>query len=209
MDEKYYREVIDAVNRNEKEMWGESDADSNEGFEDFAKLWDILNDENAEVTPQTYFEAINLCTNSFFGSVQNPVPVWSNVLKHYQTAINENDSAFIQEFEKYLEESSDSIVEESNFYQFIHIAIEKGDLKMTRLIFNHTPIEAEDWDLLKQVYAEYPEMAVYYEIFGDLTYDWLPQNEPEFCNAIERLHHQFGSLPEMVKLHDYYLRFCR
>lgn len=208
MDENYYRKAIDAVNRNEKGMWGEYDADSNEGFEDFSRLWNILNDEEATISAKTYFEAINLCIYSFFGSIQNPVPVWSDVLRHYETALKNNDEAFVEELRKYLTDSYDSISDVSNFYRFIHLAIESDDLDMTKLIFNHTPVEAECWDLLGEMYAEHPQMAAYYEIFGDLTYDWLPEGDPEFRRAIELMYIHFGSMPDMEKLRDYHYRYC-
>lgn len=208
MDEKYYRDAINAVMRNEKGMWGQYDADSNEGFDDFAKLWEIVNDENAEVTPPTYFEAIDICQSSFFGTIQNPVPVWSNVLNHYKAALGNDDNEFIRELVKFLNQNYNSIQDSTNFYQFIHLAIESEDIDMVRLIFNHASIEVECWDLLREMYSQHPEMAAYYEIFGDLTYDWLPENETEFRDTIGILYTHFGSIPEMEKLREYYHRYC-
>lgn len=209
MNENYYRELINTVSRNDKGMWGKYDADSNEGFEDFAKLWNILNDEDADVSPKTYFEAIDLCMDSFFGTIQNPVPVWENVANHYESALRGGYSSFVNEFEKYLSQIENSILDLSNFYRLIHLAIESGDLHMTRLLFNHSQTIAECWDMLREMYEKYPEMAAYYEIFGDLTYDWLPEKDPEFRRAIERLYLSFGNLPDMEKLQDYHNRFCK
>ena len=69
MDDKYYRDLIDKVNQNEKAMWGGTDQ-PNDGYEDFNKLWGLLFDEEAILSPQTYFEAMGLCLNSFFGAIQ-------------------------------------------------------------------------------------------------------------------------------------------
>lgn len=206
MDEQYYRNAINAVTSNDKAMWGEYDSDSNEGFEDFARLWEIVNDEDADVSPRTYFEAIDLCLNSFFGTIQDTSPVWRNIMIHYGNAVKSStgNEDFIEEFEKFLEQNDTAIMEMETFYGLIHLAIESGNLNMATLIFNHNQMWVECWDNLDDIYTENPELAAYYEVLTDISNDFLPKKDESFRKTIRLLYSEFGHLPEMNKLNALY-----
>lgn len=204
MDENYYRKVIDKVNRNEKAMWGGTD-EPNDGYEDFNMLWGLLFDEDAKLSPQTYFEAIELCLNSFFGTMQDPDPIWRNIARHYEIALKgpiEKDG-FKVEFNNFLNQLTSSISDMEAFYVLMHLAIEDEDLDMATLLVNHSPIEIEDYDQLEEDYPNNPEWAAYIEGLTDISYDNLPDN-PTFEETIKRLYSAFGNLPDMEKLADLY-----
>lgn len=209
MDENYYRGLIEKVNRNEKAMWGGTD-EPNDGYEDFNKLWGLLFDEEATLSPQTYFEAIDLCFNSFFGTIQDHSHVWRNILKRYKEALNNGDvsDAFILEFKKFLDINKTITPDLLAFYDLMHVAIESGDIDMVKLVFDHTPIWSECWDGLKDLYVNYPEMAAYYEILTDISYDYLPDS-PIFKATIEKLYSKLGNLPNMEKLNALYQRYFK
>lgn len=200
MDENYYRELIDKVNLNEKRMWRRNEA-PNVGFDDFAKLWDIINDNEATVSPQTYFEAIDLCLTSFFGTIQDPAPIWRHVLKRYKHAIenNEDKENFKEALDLFLEQNRTQIPEMTIFYNMIHIAIEDEDLTTVLWLMGHDPICPECWDQIRNDYNNYPEWAAYFECFTDFNYDYLPDS-PIFRNTIDTIYSKFGDIPEYEKL---------
>ena len=207
MNENYYRELIDKINLNEKRMWGASE-DSDDGFDDFAKLWDIINDNEATVSPQTYFEAIDLCLTSFFGTIQDPAPIWRHVLKRYKHAIenNEDKENFKEALDIFLEQNRTPIPEMTIFYDVIHIAIEDKDLTTISLLMGHEPICPECWDQLEDDYKQNPEWAAYMECFTDVSYEILPDS-PIFKNTIDIIYSKFGNNPECEKLRNLHKQY--
>ena len=195
MDENYYRGLIDKVNRNEKAMWGGTD-EVNDGYEDFNNLWGILSDEDAEVTPKTYFEAMDLCLNSFFGTIQDHSHVWSNIATHYGRSLTDEamTTEFTKEFESFLTDIQSLVPEMTIFYDLMRNAVEDGNLRIATLLINHSPIELEDWDQLAEAYTDYPEWAAYMEGLTDISYDELPK-DPIFSETIKRLYSKFEDLP--------------
>ncbi len=208
MDENYYKQLIDRVNRNEKGMWGGSD-EPNDGYEEFNQLWGLLSDEEANLSPKTYFEAIDLCINSFFGTIQDQTPIWRNIATHYAQALNndEEKEIFTLEFENFLSQILSPIPEMELFYDLMHLAIEDENLKMAMLLVNHSPLEIEEYEQLKDDYRNYPEWAAYIEGLTDIAYDKLP-NDPIFKETIKILYSKFGNLPNMEKLENLYNRYC-
>lgn len=201
MDENYYRELIDRVNQNEKRMWGRSE-DSDEGFDDFSKLWDIINDNKAIVSPQIYFEAVDLCMTSFFGTIQDSAPIWNHILKNYRCALenNEDKETFICAFNEFLDKNYQlQIPEMSTFYELMHLAIEDENLNTILGLIAHNPINVECWDQLEDDYKNNPEWAAYYECFSDVNYEHLPDS-PIFKDTINTIYSKFGDIPEYDKL---------
>lgn len=205
MDENYYRGLIDRVNINENAMWGGTD-DPNYGYEDFNSMWGLLSDTEAKVSPKTYFEAIDLCINSFFGTIQDHSYVWRNVASYYNKGVEDKDSAFIKELESFLSDLQSSIPEMSVFYDLMHLAIEDGDFKIVNLLINHSPIEIEGYEQLEEDYRNYPEWAAYIEGSTDISYEPLP-HAPIFRETIKRLYSKFGHRPDMEKLGNLYDQF--
>lgn len=207
MDENYYKELIDSVNRNEKGMWGGSD-EPNDGYDDFNQLWGLLSDEEADLSPKTYFEAVDLCLNSFFGTIQDHDQVWRNILLHYGRALkNDNEKdAFNAEFENFLSQILSYIPDMTVFYDLMHLAIEDGNYPMVDQLLRHNPIEIGGYDQLEEDYSNYPEWAAYIEGLTDIAYDKLP-DDPIFKETIKRLHSKFGDLPNMEKLNNLYHNF--
>lgn len=207
MDENYYRKVIDKVNLNEKAMWGGTD-EPNDGYDDFNKLWGLLFDEEATLSPQTYFEAMDLCINSFFGTIQDQSYVWRNIANHYEQALKDESQklSFNRELESFLTDVQCSIPDMEIFYDLMHSAIKDGNLRIANILINHSPIEIGGWDQLEYDYKNYPEWAAYIEGLTDISYDNLPK-EPIFKETIEKLYSKFGNLPNMEKLNDLYQRY--
>ncbi len=208
MDENYYREVIDKVYRNEKAMWDGTD-EPNDGYEDFNRLWGLLFDEDAEISTETYFEAMELCINSFFGTIQDHAPVWSNIATHYAEALKNDDKGadFTQGLEKFLTDVQATIPEMETFYDLMRPTIENRNLRLANLLLNHSPIEIEGYDQLAEDYSNNPEWAAYIEGLTDISYDRLPDT-PIFTETIKRLHAAFGNMPDMDKLESLYQRYC-
>ena len=207
MDDKYYRDLIDKVLLNEKAMWGGTD-EPNDGYEDFNKLWGLLFDEEATLSPQTYFEAMELFFNSFFGTIQDHSYVWRDISKRYIESLNNNDTCdtFIVEFKKFLDQNKTIAPDLPASYDLIHVAIDSRDLDMVKMIFDHAPVWSESWDGLKDLYVNHPEMAAYYETLTDISYDYLPDS-PIFKETIKKLYSAFGNLPNMEKLDNLYHKY--
>ncbi|MDE6522658.1 MAG: hypothetical protein K2L17_07565 [Muribaculaceae bacterium] len=207
MDDKYYRDLIDKVNRNEKAMWGGTD-EPNDGYEDFNQLWGILGDEDVNVAPKTYFEAMELCINSFFGTIQDHSHVWRNIATHYAEALKDEaqKQSFNTELERFLNDVQSAVPDMEIYYDLMHSAIEDGNFRIANLLINHSPIEIEDWDQLEDDYQNYPEWAAYIEGLTDISYDHLP-DAPIFKETIKKLYSAFGNLPNMEKLNNLYHRY--
>lgn len=206
MDESYYRNLIDKVDYNHKRMWGRNEM-QNAGYDDFSMLWGLLWDEDANISPKTYFEAIDIFLYSFFGTIQDPNIVWRNVLKHYEQACKSDTEkeAFDSEFEKYLSQSLATIPDMSIVYDMMHLAIDNENLNLCQHITQHGPM-AECWDAIEEDYENYPEWAAYCECFTDISYDKLPDN-PIFKETIKTLYSKFGNSPNMEKLSTLYRRY--
>ena len=204
MDEKYYRDLMDKVLMNEKAMWGGTD-EPNDGYEDFNKLWGLLFDDEATISPQTYFEAMDLCINSFFGAIQDHSLVWRNIANHYEEALRDESerSAFNSELETFLTDVQSSVPDMEIFYDLMNSAIEDRNFKVANLLINHSPIEIEDWDQLEDAYRNNPEWAAYIEGLTDISYDILPK-DPKFKETVKKLYSAFGNLPNMEKLNSLY-----
>ena len=207
MDDKYYRDLIDKVNLNEKAMWGGTD-EPNDGYEDFNKLWGLLFDDEATISPQTYFEAMELFFNSFFGTIQDHSHVWRSIVHHYEEALKvENEkSAFNKELETFLSDTQDSIPDMVTYYDLMHLANEDGNFKVVQLLLNHSPIEIEDCDQLENDYSNNPEWAAYIEGLTDIAYDNLPKDQI-FKETIKKLYSAFGNLPNMEKVENLYHKY--
>lgn len=207
MDENYYRELIDRVELNDKRMWSRLE-DSDEGFDDFQMLWGILGDEDADVSAKTYFKAMDLCVTSFFGTIQDPAPIWRYVLKRYKHAIenNEDKENFKEALDLFLEQNRTQIPEMTIFYDLIHIAIEDEDLTTTSLLMGHEPIGTECWDQLADDYEKNPEWAAYMECFTDVNYDLLPDS-PIFKNTIDTIYSKFRDNPECEQLRNLHKQY--
>lgn len=205
MDENYYRSLIDKVRKNEERMWKRNES-SDEGFDDFAKLWDIINDNEAAVSPQTYFEAMDLCMNSFFGTTQDPKVVWDSIVSHYQQALDASDfEEFRDEFINFAE--SNSVNENpdcvTQFTQLMRMAIDARDTRMATAVTNC----AFNEDLWIND-NEYPEWSVWFAVFADKDFEAVPHC-PEAQEAINELYSKFSDNPEMerlIELHDKYFK---
>lgn len=210
MDEHYYRDLIKRVYRNEKAMWSGCD-EPNDGYDDFNMLWGLLFDEDARLSPATYFEAIEICLDSFFGSIQDRVPVWRNIASHYSRAMNSIDkkAAFQEEFTNFLRQTSSAVPDMEIFYDIMRVAVEEKDITNARLLTDvHSPILIEDFEQFEEASSNYPEWAAYTEGLTEFTADKLP-DDPAFDATIKRLHSSFGDLPGMQKLNNLYHRHPR
>lgn len=218
MDDKFYRDLIDRVstanhlyfkmlyNEYNKEDIQEPPAD---GFEDFSKLWNIINDQDLNVSDETYFNAVSKCLATFYGERQDPIPVWNNIVKRYKEAIQnpERIESFNKTFKDFLEKGDGGLIPTLDlFYELMHIAIGTKNLDMSSTILWLTPTEIQCWGQLEEVYENDPEWAAYLECLSDITYDRLP-NDPEFKETIKELYSAFGNLPNMEKLNNLYHRY--
>lgn len=205
MDENYYRSQIDKVKYNEERMWKRGEA-PNDGFEDFSQLWEIMNDNEATVSPHTYFEAMDLCINSFFGTIQDPMVVWDSIVSHYQQALKGSD---IEEFrDAFVNFSETNSVNEkleciAQFTKMMRMAIDARDTKMATAI----TVSAFSYDVWTNE-NEYPEWSVWYAVFLDKPFGEIPHTS-KVEEAINELYSKFGSNPEMDGLrflHDEYFK---
>lgn len=201
MDENYYRELIDKVTRNEEEMWGRSE-DSDEGFDDFEKLWDIMGDEEADISAETYFDAMDICLTSFFGSSKDHKVVWENIANHYKQALDDPDDeeefrdAFISFAETYIENEDPDCV--AQFSKIMHLAINAEDSEMANAVMN-CAFCPELWNSEE----EYPEWSVWFAVFSDKYFSEIPHTQ-KVTVAINELYSKLGNAPEMDRLRDLY-----
>lgn len=200
MDDIYYRELIDKVLFNEDglRVTGEK------GYEDFSRLWDIVNDEDLKVTDKTYFDALDLCIESFWGSIQNPYIVWKHISDRYMYVSHHSEQIdeFVCAFIEFLANNHVAIPLDI-FYELMHNAIEVGNLDVACGIISHSPIEIESWDQLENDYPSNPEWAAYIECLTDISFDHLP-DDPIFGETVKRLYSRFGHLENMGKLRGLY-----
>lgn len=200
MDENYYRSLIDKVKYNEERMWKRREA-PNDGFEDFSQLWEIMNDNEASVSPHTYFEVMDLCINSFFGTIQDPTIVWDSIVSHYQQALKDSDiekfrDAFVNFSEtNSVNEKPDCIAQ---FTKMMRIAIDAEDMRMATAI----TVSAFSYDVWTNE-NDYPQWSVWYAVFLDKPFGEVPHTS-KVEEAINELYSKFGSHPEMDRLRGLY-----
>jgi hypothetical protein len=204
MDENYYRSLIDKVRKNEEKMWRQNESPE-EGFDDFAKLWDIINDDEATVSSQTYFEAMEICMTSFFGTIQDPKIVWDNIVDHYQRILNGSDiGEFRDAFTNFAEIISRNQYPdcEDQFKKMMRMAIDTGDWGMATAI---TACAYNDYfyDDLWPRNNEYAEWNVWCAVFSDMPFESVPHC-PEAQEAINELYSKFGAHPEAHRLRELY-----
>lgn len=199
MDENYYRELIDKVNQNEEEMWDRSE-DSDEGFDDFKKLWGILSDEDADVSYYTFMDAGELCLTSFFGTTQDHKYVWDSIANHYQEALRDPDDeeefrdAFINFAETYTDNEDPDCV--AQFSKMMHLAINAEDPEMASAVMNCAfcpNIWTND--------MEYPEWSVWFAVFSDKDFSEIPHTQ-KATDAINELYSKLGDHPDMDRLRE-------
>lgn len=185
MDENYYRQAIDKVLLNDKRMWVSSSDDPNEGFEDFVKVWDILVDAESTVSDSTYFEAIDLCLNSFFGTLQKREPVWESIVHRYTKALRdpESEKAFREAFYGFSESVQNGEDAEcvSQFTEMMHLAIKAGDSEMAQTITS-CAFSTELW----MQDEKYPEWSVWFAVFLDKDFSEVPRSK-KAMDAINEL----------------------
>lgn len=171
MDDSYYRRLIKTVQNNDRNLFNEVDSD--EYFDDFSKLWEILFEENPEISPDTFFEAADLCLNSFYGVSQDHAVVWNSVTKKVIDAIGRPDNydefreAFIG-FSNILSEYDDPQYADK-FSEMMHSAISKGDADLI-----HAIIDLAFCEELWVNDEEYPEWSVWFAIFLDKDFSEVP-----------------------------------
>lgn len=198
MDENYYRSLIDKVRKNEERMWMRSEA-SDEGFEDFAKLWDIINDNEATVSPETYFEAMDICMTSFFGSTQDHAVVWDSIVSHYQQALENSEIDELRDaFVNFAEICSVNQYPEcvDQFTKMMRMAIDNEDSAMATAI---TACAFNDDLWIND--NEYPEWSVWFAVFADKDFEAVPHCQ-EAQEAINELYSKFSDNPEMERLRE-------
>lgn len=198
MDENYYRSLIDKVRKNEERMWSRNES-PDDGFDDFAKLWDIMNDNEATVSPQTYFEAMDICLTSYFGTTQDPRVVWDSIVSHYRQALN---SSYIEGFrDAFIDFAETNSVNENpdcvaQFTKMMHMAIDAGDSGMARAI---TACAFNDDLWIND--NENPEWSVWFAVFADKDFEAVPHCT-EAQEAINELYPKFSDNPKMERLRE-------
>ena len=215
MDDKYYRDLINKVisaNQQYSEiLYNENDMRDpiGDGFEDFSKLWDIINDQDLNVSDDTYFNAVSICLATFYGERQDPLPVWNNTVKRYKEVLQDPEltESFNKAFLEFLNNGLDGLIPTMDlFYELMHIAIETKGLDIACKLLWLTPTEIESWGQIEEVYKNDPEWAAYLECLSDITYDRLPK-DPEFKETVKKLYVAFGDFPNMEKLNSLYHRY--
>lgn len=215
MDDKYYRDLIDKVisaNQQYYEiLYNENDMRDpiGDGFEDFAKLWNIINDQELNVSDETYFTALSICLSTFYGEHQDALPVWNNIVKRYKEVLQNTEltESFNKAFLEFLNNGVEGLIPTMElFYELMHLAIDIKSLDIACKLLWLTPVEIEGWGQLEEIYENDPEWAAYLECLSDITYDKLPK-DPEFKDTVKNLYLAFGDNPDMGKLRTLYNRY--
>ena len=167
MNDTYYRDLIDKVSFNQEQMFSNgSENESGDGFDDFSKLWEILYDFDPEITPETFFEAAELCISSYFGASQNHLPIWESIIERFKRV--SSDPKRYEEYKRAFIGFSDLLTDYQPdipfeiFSEMMHVAIRKGDVEMVNAIINAAFCE-ELWNADE----EYPEWSVWLAVFTD------------------------------------------
>ena len=215
MDDKYYRDLIDKVISANQQyceiLYNENDMRDpiGDGLEDFSKLWNIINDQDLNVSDETYFNAVSICLTTFYGEHQDPLPVWNNTVKRYKEVLQDSEliESFNKAFLEFLNNGLDGLIPTMElFYELIHLAIETQNIVIVSKLLWLTPTEIESWGQIQEVYENDPEWAAYIEGLTDISYDNLPY-DPIFKETIKKLYVAFGNLPNMEKLDNLYHRY--
>lgn len=217
MDDKYYRDLIDKVisaNQQYYEiLYNENDMRDpiGDGFEDFTKLWNIINDQELNVSDETYFTALSICLSTFYGERQDPLPIWNNIVKRYKEVLQNTEltESFNKAFLEFLNNGVGGLIPTMElFYELMHLAMETKNLDIACKLLWLTPVEIESLGQIKDIYENDPEWAAYLECLSDITYDKLPK-DLEFKDTIKKLYVAFGNLPNMEKLNDLHQRYFK
>ncbi|MDE6008346.1 MAG: hypothetical protein K2G90_03975 [Muribaculaceae bacterium] len=192
MDDAYYRDLVDKVELNQRRMFSGGD-DSEKDFEDFSKLWEILFDEDPAISGKTFFDAVDLCLNSYYGASQNHTIVWESILNRYKSSLN--NSVLYDDFKNAFIEFSN--MNSGNapvspdafgiFSEMINMAIDKSDKEMVSAIIDLVCCE-ELW------YDEddiSPEWGVWFAIFLDKDFSEVKKC-PETIEALNHIKEKFN-----------------
>ena len=212
MDDKYYRDLINKVISANQQyceiLYNENDMRDpiGNGLQDFSKLWNVINDQDLNVSDETYFSAVSICLATFYGERQDPIPVWNNIVKRYKETLQNQDriESLNKAFLELLDKGLDGLIPTIElFYELMHLAIETKNLDIACKLLWLTPTEIESLGQIKEVYENDPEWAAYLESLSDITYNRLPK-DPIFKETIKKLYSAFGNLPNMEKLGNLY-----
>ncbi|MDE6522657.1 MAG: hypothetical protein K2L17_07560 [Muribaculaceae bacterium] len=212
MDDKYYRDLIDKVisaNRLYYEiLYNENDMRNpiGDGFEDFVKLWNIITDQDLNVSDETYFSAVYICLATFYGQRQDPLPIWNNIVERYQMVKQDPEltESFNKAFLKFLNNGSDRLIPTMDLvYELMHLAIETKSLDIACELLWLAPTEIESWEQIEEIYENAPEWAAYLECLSDITFERLPK-DTVFKETVKNLYLAFGNMPNMDKLNNLY-----
>ena len=174
MNDSYYRDLIRKVDYNQNRMFNGEDESEND-FEDFSHLWEILFDEDPDITPETFFNAAGLCLYSYYGTAQDPVVVFRSILNRLnasltdQTRYDEFKRAFIDFAETDDGNSVYGPVTEI-FSEMVRIAIEKSDLRLINALLDMATNE----DLWNNDDEKYADWAVWFSVFLDKDFSEVP-----------------------------------
>lgn len=200
MDDNYYRMLIDKARQSEQDMWEGSD-DSDEGYDAFEKLWEILSEDDG-VSAETFMKAAELCLTSFFGSERDHRAVWQSVADRYSRTLDDHDDngefkeSFIAFADTYSEcEDPDCV---SQFTEMMHAAIKAGDAEMAAAVTTCA--------FCPQIWTEddaYPEWSVWFAVFSDKDFSDIPKS-PQAASAIKELYSCLGKELGMERLGSLY-----
>lgn len=211
MDDRYYKDLIDKVQDAETKyreiLYNESDMRDpiGDGFDYFTKLWNIMNDQDLNVSYETYFSSLSVCLAAFYGERQDPLPVWEHIVKRYKQILQtpEEIEPFNAVFIKFLKCVDGLIPTMDLFFELMHLAIETKNLEIAQELLWMTPTELESWGQIEDIYENDPGFAAYIECLSDIHYDTLPK-DAEFKETVRNLYLAFGDNPEMEKLRNLY-----
>ncbi len=174
MNDSYYRDLIRKVADNQRRMFNGEDESEND-FEDFSHLWEILFDEDPDVTPETFFDAAGLCLYSYFGASQNPAIVFKSMLNRLKTSLTDQTryDGFKNAFIDFSETDDGSSVYgpvTEIFSEMVRIAIEKSDLRLIIALLDMATNE----DLWNNDDEKYADWAVWFSVFLDKDFSEVP-----------------------------------
>ncbi len=214
MNDIYYKDLIEKVQDAETQyqeiLYNESGMRDpiGDGFDYFTKLWNIMNDEELNVSDETYFEALSICLGSFYGERQDPLTVWENIVKKNKEVLPspQKKDSFNKAFIEFINGNDGLIPTMDLFYELMHLAIETKNLEIAQELLWMTPTELESWGQIEDIYENDPGFAAYIECLSDIHYDTLPK-DAEFKETVRNLYLAFGDNPEMEKLRKLYNQY--
>ncbi len=211
MDDKYYRDLIEQIKIAETKyqeiLYNENDMRDpiGDGFDYFTKLWDIMNDEELNVSYETYFSSLSVCLATFYGVRQDSLPVWEHITNRYKEILQmpKEIEPFNTVFVKFLKCVDRLIPTMELFYELMHLAIESKNLEAACTLLWMTPTEVESWGQIEEIYENDPEWAAYIECLSDVHYDKLSDDQI-FKETVRNLYLAFGDNSELEKLRALY-----